>query len=72
VKGRLANVHLPGRLLGGQWVLDDAPYGLHEALDRIRHKWHYEGLLTVEPRGLRQGDWNDLVDAMLPIGEKQA
>lgn len=71
VKERIANVHLRGRLQGDEWVLDDAPFGFYEALDIIRNEWGYGGLLTMEPSGLRQGDWHNLVAAMLSIGEKQ-
>jgi hypothetical protein len=63
VKGRIANVHLRGRLEGSQWVLDGAPFGFYEALDTIRDKWGYSGLLTMEPGGLRDGDWENLVAA---------
>jgi sugar phosphate isomerase/epimerase len=64
VKGRIANVHLRGRLGGSKWVLDDAPFGLYEALDTIRGRWGYSGLLTMEPGGLHDGDWESLVAAM--------
>jgi len=64
VKDRIANVHLRGRLEGSRWVLEGAPFGFHEALDTIRGKWGYAGLLTMEPGGLRDGDWENLVAAM--------
>lgn len=64
VKEQIANVHLRGRLEGSKWVLDDAPFHLYEALDTIRSKWSYSGLLTMEPGGLRDGDWANLVAAM--------
>jgi hypothetical protein len=64
VKERIANVHLRGRLEGGQWVLDNAPFGFYEALGIIRNRWGYSGLLTVEPGGLRAGSWEGLVAAM--------
>jgi len=64
VKERIANVHLRGRLEGSQWVLDSAPFGFYEALDTIRGKWGYSGLLTMEPGGLHDGDWENLVAAM--------
>jgi hypothetical protein len=63
-KERLANVHLRGRLEGKRWVLDNAPFGFYEALDTIRGKWGYSGSLTMEPGGLRDGDWERLVAAM--------
>ncbi|MDY6878492.1 MAG: hypothetical protein SWK90_20120 [Chloroflexota bacterium] len=61
VKERIANVHLRGRLEGSEWVLGGAPFGFYEALDVIRSKCDYSGLLTVEPGGLRNGDWDNLV-----------
>lgn len=64
VKERISNVHLRGRLEGSKWVLEDAPFGFYEALDTIRAKWGYSGPLTMEPGGLRDGDWENLVAAM--------
>jgi hypothetical protein len=64
VKERLANVHIRGRLEGNRWLLEGAPFGFYEALDTIRGKWGYSGLLTMEPGGLRDGDWERLVAAM--------
>ena len=68
VKTQIANVHLRGRLAGGEWVLDDAPFGFYEALDTIKNVWGYSGLLTLEPSGgLRDGSWQGLVAAMSSI-----
>lgn len=64
VKERICNVHLRGRLEGSKWALEGAPFGFYEALDTIRGKWGYAGLLTLEPSGLRDGDWENLVAAM--------
>lgn len=64
VKGQIANVHLRGRLEGGEWVLDDAPFSFYEALDTIRREWGYSGPLTMEPSGVREGDWESLMAAM--------
>ncbi len=64
VKECIANVHLRGRLEGSEWVLDGAPFVFYKALDVIRSKWDYSGLLTMEPSGLRDGDWENLVVAM--------
>jgi hypothetical protein len=64
MKRQLINIHLRGRLVGSEWVLDGAPFGFYEALDTIRNKWGYTGLLTMEPGGLRNGDWERLVIAM--------
>jgi len=72
VKARIANVHLRGRLEGKQWVLDGAPFGFYEALDLIRDRWGYAGPLTVEPGGLRAGDWQDLVAAMASLAPERS
>jgi hypothetical protein len=64
VKEQIANVHLRGWLEEDQWALADAPFGFYEALDTISNKWGYSGLLTMEPGGLREGDWQNLVAAM--------
>jgi len=56
VKERISNVHLRGRLESSEWELDGEPFGFYEALDTIRGKWGYSGLLTMEPGGLRDGD----------------
>jgi len=64
MKDRIANVHLRGRLEGSRWVLEGAPFGFYEALDTIRGKWGYAGLLTMKRGGLRDGDWENLVAAM--------
>lgn len=64
VMERIANVHLRGRLEGSQWVLYSAPFGFYEALGIIRDKWGYSGLLTMEPGGLRDDDWENLIAAM--------
>ena len=64
---RVANVHLRGRLEGGRWVLSEAPFDFYEALDTIRDRWGYSGVLTMEasvPQGSR---WEDLVVAMLSL-----
>ncbi len=64
LQARIANVHLRGRLAGGRWALEGAPFGLYEALDRIRERWGYAGLLTMEPKGLTEGDGENLLAAM--------
>jgi sugar phosphate isomerase/epimerase len=48
---RIVNVHLRGKLEEGKWVLDHSRFSFYEALNKIRNKWKYEGLLTVEPEG---------------------
>lgn len=45
----VVNVHLRGRLKGDRWFLSDSSFDFYEALDRIKNKWKYSGLLTVEP-----------------------
>jgi len=67
LKDRIVNVHLRGRLADGRWVLQDAPFDFYGALDIIRNQWGYTGPLTMEPSGLRQGDWHNLVAAMLSL-----
>jgi len=67
VKEKIVNVHLRGRLVGSKWVLDDAPFDFYEALNYIKSKWNYTGLLTMEPSGLRDGNWENLVIAMLSL-----
>lgn len=64
IKERIINVHLRGRLDGTRWVLDDGPFGFYQALDTMRSQWKYSGLLTMEPDGLRHGDWGGLVSAL--------
>lgn len=70
VKDRIVNVHLRGRLQGSEWVLDGAPFGFYEALDTITNEWGYSGPLTMEPSGLREGDWQDLVAAISSLDEE--
>jgi hypothetical protein len=48
---KVVNVHLRGRLEEGRWVLDRSSFSLDEALDKIKNKWKYSGLLTMEPEG---------------------
>jgi sugar phosphate isomerase/epimerase len=61
---RIANVHLRGRLAGGRWVIEGAPFEFYAALERIRDRWGYDGPLTMEPKGLTAGDRESLVAAM--------
>lgn len=67
LKDRLVNVHLRGRLEGRTWQLDDAPFGFYEALRTLRHEWGYGGLLTMEPSGLRDGEWEEFLAAMVSL-----
>jgi len=66
---RVVNVHLRGRLEGEAWLLDNAPFGFYEALRILRQEWGYCGLLTMEPDGLRVGDLDQLVAAMVSLRE---
>jgi len=62
---RVVNVHLRGRLEGDGWVLDGSSISFHEALDRIRNKWKYSGLLTLEPEGgIQRSSFAYFVEAM--------
>jgi sugar phosphate isomerase/epimerase len=67
LKDRIANLHLRGRLAGGRWHLDGAPFGFYEALRTIRDRWGYRGPLTVEPKGLRPGEMTGLAAAMASL-----
>jgi len=67
LQARIVNVHLRGRLAGGRWILKDAPFGFYQALDTIRSQWGYSGPLTMEPSGLKAGDWDALMAAMLSL-----
>ena len=67
VMDRIANVHLRGRLEGGTWQLDDAPFDFYEALRVLKQEWRYCGPLTMEPGGLQDGEWAGLVAAMVSL-----
>jgi len=64
LQARIVNVHLRGRLADGKWVLKEAPFDFYGALDTLRKQWGYTGPLTMEPNGLKAGDWDNLVTAM--------
>jgi len=49
----VVNVHLRGALKEDRWFLNSSSFGFYEALDQIRNRWGYSGLLTVEPEGKR-------------------
>jgi len=55
----VVNVHLRGSLEGDRWVLDRSSFSFYEALDRIRYKWKYSGLCTVEPDGSMDSSYFD-------------
>jgi sugar phosphate isomerase/epimerase len=67
IRKKIANVHLRGRLAGGEWELPGAPFGFYTALERIRDEWGYRGPLTMEPEGLGEGQWEDLKRAMASL-----
>ncbi len=53
IVSKVVNVHLRGSLRNGRWVLNSENFSFYEALDLIRDRWGYSGLLTVEPEGAR-------------------
>lgn len=67
LKERIANVHLRGRLADGAWVLDGAPFEFYEALETIKSRWSYQGLLTLEPNRLPAGEWDSLLTAIASL-----
>lgn len=71
LKERVANVHLRGRLQGREWVLDlDASFDFYGGIEIVRDRWGYDGMLTMEPRGLRGCDWESFVAAMATLERK--
>jgi sugar phosphate isomerase/epimerase len=62
---RIVNVHLRGSLRGNRWVLTRSPFSFDEALDTIKNRWKYPGLLTVEPEGsIDSPRFNTFIEAM--------
>ena len=62
---KVVNIHLHGSLRESKWVLNSSNLGFYEALDLIRDRWKYSGLLTVEPEGKRDKSlFNSFVKAM--------
>ena len=69
--GKVVNVHLRGGLKEDRWFLDSSNLGFYEALDLIRDRWQYPGLLTVEPEGKRDRSlFNSFVKAMKSVRTK--
>jgi sugar phosphate isomerase/epimerase len=65
---RVVNVHLRGSLRGNRWFMERSGFDFYEALDRIRKRWSYAGLLTVEPEGRREGSaFENFLKAMLSL-----
>ncbi|MFW9832341.1 MAG: hypothetical protein ACFFD8_11260 [Candidatus Thorarchaeota archaeon] len=68
LKKKIVNVHLRGQLEACQWTMYNAPFNFYDALDLIRNKWNYSGLLTLEPeRGLKTTEWKDFAAAIKSI-----
>lgn len=62
---KVVNVHLRGSLREDRWFLNSSNFGFYEALDLIRNRWKYSGILTVEPEGKRDKSlFNSFVKAM--------
>jgi sugar phosphate isomerase/epimerase len=55
IMGNVVNVHLRGKLQQDKWILDRSSFDFYEALNKLTHKWKYEGLLTVEPEDAING-----------------
>ena len=69
--GRIANVHLHGRVVEGRWVLESewalaGRTGFYHVLDAMCERWGYSGLLTVE-RVPHDVSWGDFVSAIASI-----
>lgn len=68
LKKRVVNVHLRGRLEGRKWMLDlDTLFDFYGGIEIVRDRWGYDGVLTMEPRGLRGCDWESFVAAMATL-----
>lgn len=68
IVSKVENVHLRGSLREDRWFLNSSNFGFYEALDLIRNRWKYSGLLTVEPEGKRNKSlFNSFVKAMLSL-----
>lgn len=67
VKDKIVNVHLRGNLEQSRWRLKNSSFEFYEALKMIREKWGYEGVLTMEPNGLKSGELNELISAMASL-----
>ncbi len=68
VKDRIANVHLRGEIENGRWVIPadwfpaQKSFDFYQALDTIKNRWGYQGLLTVESIP-QNNTWEDLIAA---------
>jgi hypothetical protein len=68
---RIVDVHLHGEIQGGRWKLDPVSTlaqrtDFYQALDVMRCRWGYRGLLTVE-RVPRDVTWQDFVSAIASL-----
>lgn len=71
ITDKIVNVHLRGSLKEDRWFLDSSSFGFYEALDLIRNKWKYSGLVTVEPEGKRDRSiFDSFVKAMRSLKNK--
>jgi len=48
---KIVNVHLRGELRGEKWLLDSERFDFYGILEKMRKRWSYSGLLTLEPDG---------------------
>jgi len=64
IKDRIVNIHLRGELGDSRWVIKNHHQDFYEILDIIRNEWDYRGLLTMEPNGLKTGDFDELLATM--------
>jgi sugar phosphate isomerase/epimerase len=68
VKDHIANVHLRGEIENGRWVIPadwfpaQKSFDFYQALDTIKNRWGYQGLLTVESIP-QSSTWKDLIAA---------
>lgn len=61
----IVNVHMRGSLKERKWVLERSDFDFYEALNKIRKKWRYSSLLTVEPEGRIDGSlFESFLEAM--------
>ena len=68
ISDRVCNVHLHARLVENRWALESAGSGFYEVLNKIRTQWGYDGLWTIEPRGINgSADLGRFVDAVKTI-----
>jgi sugar phosphate isomerase/epimerase len=68
IKERILNIHIRGKLVNNRWVLQDAPFTLEDALDKIINGWSYSKYLTIEPEGgVRSSRSEDLIEATINL-----